>query len=167
MESFLIFVCFFFVTLRSNAKTGRVLSELGRSYHIGRGVSRDRKAREPERVLQRSVQGHVESGRVVRGEYRAINNATGNGNVKITEKKNTQRKRVFRFGVECRRRKLNYLRSYRPPPPLPCTTCVIFIRTPPYSVPRYEIQIVCRGRGTVDKSAGPWLSREPRVCVSR
>lgn len=55
-------------TLRSDAEAKRVLSEFGRSHYIGRGVPRDRKAGEPEGMLQRSVQRHLESGRVVRGK---------------------------------------------------------------------------------------------------
>lgn len=66
------FVCFFFLrvffALCSDAETGRVLSEFGRGHYIRRGVPRDRKAGEPERMLQRSVQRHLESWRVVRGE---------------------------------------------------------------------------------------------------
>jgi len=54
--------------LRSDAEAKRVLSEFGWSHYIGRGVPRDRKAGEPEGMLQRSVQRHLESGRVVRGK---------------------------------------------------------------------------------------------------
>lgn len=49
-----------------DAEAKRVLSEFGWSHYIGRGVPRDRKAGEPEGMLQRSVQRHLESGRVVR-----------------------------------------------------------------------------------------------------
>lgn len=59
----------FVFTLRSDAETERVLSEFGRSHYIGRSLSRDRKAGEPERMLQRSVQRNLESRRMVRGKW--------------------------------------------------------------------------------------------------
>lgn len=108
-------------------------------------MSRDREAREPERVLQRSVQGHVESGRVVRGEYRAINNATGNENAKKKKPKKKKRREKGFFDLALSAVVVNLIICDRIGRRSRAPRALSLFAHPPYSVPRYKIQIVCRG----------------------